>query len=223
GERRRARRVSAFAAHEHERQRASGPGDASLLLARAVLDDFLRTLDDDKRAVFVLAAREGQAGREIAEALGINSNTAHSRLRAARKQFCSYFELPSSREEIATRTRPLRERPEQPSAQACARSRALLIAGLGKGTLVEAGGGLGLAVLGQGLLGKLAAVAGLLLLIGVGVIAAGRDGNVEVERREPVRNENRQVVSPSAAIVELAEAEPDPDVAEPEPIAVVAP
>src|SRR5690606_19352261 len=150
-----------------------------------------------------------------------NSNTAHSRLRAARKQFCSYFELPSSREEIATRTRPLRERPEQPSAQACARSRALLIAALGKGTLGGAGGGLGLAALGQGLLGKLAAVAGVLLVVGVGWVAVEREREVEVEAREP----GRAPGSTAGAIVEVTKAEPDPVVAEPEPepIPVVAP
>src|SRR5690606_11710938 len=135
-----------------------------------------------------------------------NSNTAHSRLRAARKQFCSYFELPSSREEIATRIRPLRERPEQPSPQACARSRAQLIAGRGKGTLVEAGGGLGLAVLGQGLFGKLIAAAGVLLVVGVGVLAVERereDVEVEVEARERPWGENREVAS--TAMIELAE------------------
>jgi len=51
------------------------------------LDALLRHLDDEKRAVFVLAELEQMSVPEIAEALGINLNTVYSRLRAARRAF----------------------------------------------------------------------------------------------------------------------------------------
>ena len=47
----------------------------------------LDELDDEKRAVLVLAELEQMSAPDIAEALGINLNTAYARLRAARQQF----------------------------------------------------------------------------------------------------------------------------------------
>ncbi|MCA9701126.1 MAG: sigma-70 family RNA polymerase sigma factor, partial [Myxococcales bacterium] len=164
GERRRSRRHAAVAELEQQRARwGQRPGQAELgagaVLARHMLEGFLRGLDEDKRAVFVLAELEGASGREIAEALDINANTAHSRLRAARREFCSYFDLPRSREAIRECTRPLRERPEQPPAGASRRSHAILVGSLGKGALAVGVGGagnvLGLSALTQGLLAKL--------------------------------------------------------------------
>ena len=55
--------------------------------AVAALHQVLGGLDDDKRAVFVLAELEQMAMPEIAEALGVNLNTAYARLRAARRDF----------------------------------------------------------------------------------------------------------------------------------------
>lgn len=52
--------------------------------AGAMLDAFLRSLDDDKCAVFVLAELEGCSGPEIAARLQLNVNTVYARLRAAR-------------------------------------------------------------------------------------------------------------------------------------------
>jgi RNA polymerase sigma-70 factor, ECF subfamily len=49
------------------------------------LDRILGALDEDKRAVFVLAEIEEMSAPEIAEALGVNLNTVYSRLRAARR------------------------------------------------------------------------------------------------------------------------------------------
>jgi RNA polymerase sigma-70 factor (ECF subfamily) len=49
----------------------------------AILDE----LDDDKRAVFVLAELEQMTVPEIAEAVETNVNTVYSRLRAARRDF----------------------------------------------------------------------------------------------------------------------------------------
>jgi len=52
-----------------------------------LLHELLSQLDDDKRAVFVLAELEQMTAPEIAEALGVKMNTVYSRLRAARKSF----------------------------------------------------------------------------------------------------------------------------------------
>lgn len=55
--------------------------------AARVLHAWLDTLDDDKREAFVLAELEQMPMPEVAEALGVNLNTAYSRLRAARLAF----------------------------------------------------------------------------------------------------------------------------------------
>lgn len=55
--------------------------------AAQLVQDFLESLDEDKREVFVLADIEGVTAPEIAEALGVNLNTVYSRLRLARKRF----------------------------------------------------------------------------------------------------------------------------------------
>ena len=55
--------------------------------AASLVERFLDTLDDDQRAVFVLAQLEGLTAPEIAEALGVNPNTVYSRLRTARLKF----------------------------------------------------------------------------------------------------------------------------------------
>jgi RNA polymerase sigma-70 factor (ECF subfamily) len=52
-----------------------------------LLDAALDTLDDPKRAVFVLAEIEQLTVPEIASALGVNVNTVYSRLRLARADF----------------------------------------------------------------------------------------------------------------------------------------
>ena len=62
--------------HVHEAQQAW-----------AVVEAFLEELDEDKRAVFVLSELEEHTAPEIAETLGIRTNTVYSRLRAARKLF----------------------------------------------------------------------------------------------------------------------------------------
>ncbi len=53
----------------------------------ALLDRALDLLDDDRRAVFVLAELEQMSAPEIAEALGTKLNTVYSRLRLARQDF----------------------------------------------------------------------------------------------------------------------------------------
>lgn len=53
----------------------------------ALFYKLLESLDDDKRAVFVLAELEELSVPEIAETLSLNVNTAYARLRAARQRF----------------------------------------------------------------------------------------------------------------------------------------
>ncbi|MGD8858438.1 MAG: sigma-70 family RNA polymerase sigma factor [Myxococcales bacterium] len=52
-----------------------------------LLQRCLDELDDDKRAIFVMAEIQGETVVSIAEGLGIPVDTAYSRLRAARKLF----------------------------------------------------------------------------------------------------------------------------------------
>jgi RNA polymerase sigma-70 factor, ECF subfamily len=70
--------------------RATGSGPAeSLEKAEAVrlLHALLDELDDERREVFVMAELEQMPMPEIAEALGINVNTAYARLRSGRQEF----------------------------------------------------------------------------------------------------------------------------------------
>lgn len=53
--------------------------------AAAVVRDALDAMDEDKRMAFALADIEGMAMPEVAQCLGINLNTAYSRVRAARQ------------------------------------------------------------------------------------------------------------------------------------------
>lgn len=75
-------------------ERRSAPQLAELLRseARALLDAALETLDDDKRAVFVLYEIEGLEMKEVAEAVGCPLQTAYSRLHAARKRVTATVE-----------------------------------------------------------------------------------------------------------------------------------
>lgn len=64
------------------------------LLAGRLIDEFLGTLDADKRAVFTLVEIEGMSGAEAARCLQLNPNTASARLRAARAAFRRHFADP---------------------------------------------------------------------------------------------------------------------------------
>lgn len=55
--------------------------------AARTIEELLETLDQDKRAVFVLAELEQLTATEIAEATGITTQQVYSRLRAARTDF----------------------------------------------------------------------------------------------------------------------------------------
>ena len=52
---------------------------------------FLKSLDDDRRAVFMLTELEQMSAPEIAEALGANLSTTYSRLRSARELFVAFL------------------------------------------------------------------------------------------------------------------------------------
>jgi len=69
-------------------QHSPGPLEQSeRAQAARTLDAVLETLDDAKRAVFVLAELEQMTAPEISDALGVNVNTVYSRLRGARRDF----------------------------------------------------------------------------------------------------------------------------------------
>jgi RNA polymerase sigma-70 factor (ECF subfamily) len=55
--------------------------------AAALVMRLLDSLDDDKRAIFVCVELEQMTVAEVAEAVGLNLNTAHARLRSARQAF----------------------------------------------------------------------------------------------------------------------------------------
>jgi RNA polymerase sigma factor (sigma-70 family) len=90
GQRRRSRKQQAYA--EFRAERWVDAGEVERTLGIELLDRFLDSLDPDRRSVFVLAELEGHDSRAIGEALGINHNTARTRLRAARKAFAAAFE-----------------------------------------------------------------------------------------------------------------------------------
>jgi RNA polymerase sigma-70 factor (ECF subfamily) len=51
------------------------------------ISQLLDTLDEDKRAIFVMAELEQMSGSEIGQALGMGAKAVYSRLRAARTDF----------------------------------------------------------------------------------------------------------------------------------------
>jgi RNA polymerase sigma-70 factor (ECF subfamily) len=55
--------------------------------AARLVRQLLEYLDEDRRAVFVLAELEEMTAPEISAALGVNLNTVYSRLRLARRDF----------------------------------------------------------------------------------------------------------------------------------------
>lgn len=79
------RREHATAEVPEERRSAPQLADLEREQARAMLDAALATLDEDKRAAFVLYEIEDLSMPEVAEALGCPLQTAYSRLYAARK------------------------------------------------------------------------------------------------------------------------------------------
>jgi RNA polymerase sigma-70 factor (ECF subfamily) len=73
---------------EDEASRLKGPAELLEQKAAAeLLDALLTTMTEIQRDVFILHEIEQMTGAEIAEALGVNENTIHTRLRAARRIF----------------------------------------------------------------------------------------------------------------------------------------
>ena len=85
-------------------ERTASPHEATARSqAVRLLYKLLDELDDDKRAVFVLAELEQMSIPEIAESLGANVNTVYTRLRAARRE----FEQAVAREKARDTRRPV--------------------------------------------------------------------------------------------------------------------
>jgi RNA polymerase sigma factor (sigma-70 family) len=110
------------------------------VLASEMLLAFLRELDESQRDVFVLAELEGHSAKQIAGALAIKPNTASSRLRLARRAFCSHFGIEPSSRGVHELTRELREQPEQPEASVQNHSWGLLLLAVAKPSAVATGG-----------------------------------------------------------------------------------
>jgi RNA polymerase sigma-70 factor (ECF subfamily) len=67
------------------------PGERASRSEQArIANEILAELSEEKRTVLVLVELEGMSAPEVAEALGINVNTASARLRAARKEFAAW-------------------------------------------------------------------------------------------------------------------------------------
>lgn len=72
--------------------REAGPYERTAQAQAArILERFLDSLDDDKRAVFAAAELEGMTAPEISEALSMPVNTVYSRLRVARQRFVAFL------------------------------------------------------------------------------------------------------------------------------------
>lgn len=64
-----------------------GRDDGGRMESARLVEQFLATIDADKRRVFLLAEVEGMTAPEIAAIDGLNVNTVYARLRAARIAF----------------------------------------------------------------------------------------------------------------------------------------
>ena len=100
-----ARRGREQALEESEVEAGEAGADEQLAesQARQVLHALLAQLDDDKRAVFVLADLEQLSAPEIAEATGLKLNTVYSRLRLARAEMERALERHRARERGGSR------------------------------------------------------------------------------------------------------------------------
>jgi RNA polymerase sigma-70 factor, ECF subfamily len=66
-----------------------------------LIDALLSQLDEDKRTLLILSEFEDWTLREIAEFYGSNTNTIHSRLRAAKRAFeQAYLQSQAGKEEL---------------------------------------------------------------------------------------------------------------------------
>jgi len=80
---------------------APQPASVAERQARMLLDEILDTLDEPKRAVFVLYELEELAMAEVAEAVGCPLQTAYSRLHAAREAFEAAVKRRQAKERVS--------------------------------------------------------------------------------------------------------------------------
>jgi RNA polymerase sigma-70 factor (ECF subfamily) len=85
------RKIAARERREAEAPAGKPPTEPDKRMSRHeavdVLDGLLAQLDEEKRAVFVMAEIVKMTANEISEVVGVSPNTVSSRLRAARKTF----------------------------------------------------------------------------------------------------------------------------------------
>lgn len=85
---------------ETSSSREAGPYErAATAQAARILERFLDSLDESKRAVFAAAELEGMTAPEISEALSMPVNTVYSRLRVARERFVAFLARNGGRHE----------------------------------------------------------------------------------------------------------------------------
>lgn len=182
------------------------PSAEAGLVAR-LIDEFLATLDEDKRAAFVLAEIEGMTGPELAEALELNLNTANSRVRAARRAFVQFFAEQEPRSIVRTEV----ERLASERAPAVARQRGLPILATVTVSKPAIGGMLG--VLGTKAIAGL--IFGAALVVAATMVAGARPSEATVP--DPLASP-KSVASPVSAAVSDRPPPLEPDRAiEPEP------
>lgn len=169
GLRRHQRRIEALT-----RESAAPDEQGERLLASELLRNFLISIDEDKRAVFVLAELEGMTGNEIGRALEISPNTASSRLRLARQAFAEHFDHADTRRRVERVARRARERPEQPPAGAAERTLALVLVGPAP-IFTASASGAGAGVLGLGKLVMIASAAVVALVVAPRLGASERE------------------------------------------------
>ncbi|MCH9685031.1 MAG: sigma-70 family RNA polymerase sigma factor, partial [Deltaproteobacteria bacterium] len=209
------RRLDALVRHDR------GPSELEDMARRTdgawLLQQFLASLDEGKRAVFVLTELEQMTSAEVAHALGLNRNTVATRLRTARLSFERYAQRvrrPTSAQMLLAARHGVR-----PPPRVRARLLGLVLArvDLGAGSLATTAG--------LGVLGTVKAV-GLTVAIAAGLLGVMRLGAgvwfrptaEPVTRTEPpARSPPRPLASVSVPAAERSAAVPH---AEP-PVAAV--
>ena len=97
--RRSSRRRGPLEPLQEEQLRTAQPGpfeQAARQEARRMLHAFLDSLDENRRAVFVMAEFEQMTAPEIARAMSANINTVYSWLRAGRAEFVAWLAGPEA-------------------------------------------------------------------------------------------------------------------------------
>ena len=179
--------------------------------AAVFLDGFLEELDADRRSVFVLCDLEGLRGREAAEALGLNQNTAYARLRSARASFeqaCARLE----QDGVSIAAAQVREaHGEDPPAQRVNRAWAAFVVQTGFGMAGKGGAAASVPLLAH------LKVAAITVLVGAAGLGAVRAALPDADADPPaVVREASSAVAPSNAEPPKAPVAPEPSVPEPE-------